>query len=259
MHPILIKFSSLGISIHTYGLMVALGFLAALFWIGYAAKREHLPVQRLTDFFFLMMVTGVIGSRITYILVEWKYFIQNPAEIVQIWKGGLVFYGGVLTCIPVAIWYLKKHQLSFWKIADLFAPALALGHALGRVGCFFAGCCYGKTCPVPKWYSVTFPAHSESLAPAGVPLYPVQLFEAGGEFFLFLFLIWYSRKKAFDGQILLLYLMMYSILRFCLELLRGDAGRGSVLIPQLSTSQFISIILFVASALTYYFRRGRKS
>jgi len=146
-----------------------------------------------------------------YVLTsERERLFQDPFFLFKIWEGGLVFYGGLIASVLVAIWFLKKYRISFWKYADFFAPALALGHAIGRQGCFLAGCCYGRPLLVSAWFSVTFPTNINSLAPAGIPLYSTQLMESLGEFLIFLGLAWGLRRKKFDGQIFILYLMIYA-------------------------------------------------
>ncbi len=260
MHPVLFEIPFLhGVKVHSYGLMVALGFLAALFWIRRQSPREGIPPAKMIDLAFLMLIMALIGSRIAYVFVEWDFFKGNPLAFFRVWEGGLVFYGGLIACIPAAWFYLRRQGLSFWKVADVFMPAVALGHGLGRLGCFAAGCCYGGLCPVNAWYAVSFPGKEGSLAPSGIPLYPVQLMETGAEFAIFLILAWKSRKKAFDGQILLLYLIFYSVLRFGIEFFRGDKERGFVFGDLLSTSQMLSIALLVAAVLVLIYRRGRSS
>jgi phosphatidylglycerol:prolipoprotein diacylglycerol transferase len=260
MHPILFELPILGgIKIHTYGVMVALGFLAALGWIRYQSKKDGLPAAKMLDLAFLMMVAAIVGSRLTFILIEWRYYLQNPIDIFKIWEGGLVFYGGLLACVLTAWFYLKRNKLSFWKVSDVFMPGVALGHALGRLGCFAAGCCYGRTCDPHAWYAVVFPHKPETMAPAGVPLYPTQLVESVAEFALFLILAMVSRKKAFDGQILLLYLIGYSVLRILIELIRGDVERGFIVPNLFSTSQLIGAVLILLAVIVLLFRKGRSS
>jgi len=260
MHPILFEIPIAGgLTVHAYGLMVAIGFLSALVWVRYQSKREGLSPQTMTDFAFWLMIAALVGSRLVFLIVDWRYYWENPLAAFRIWEGGLVFYGGLIACILTAWFYLKRRNLNFWQVADIFMPGVALGHAFGRIGCFLAGCCYGRTCDPHAWYSVVYPLRPESLAPPGIPLYPTQLIESGAEFLVFLFLAWRSRKKAFDGQILLLYLITYAILRGAIELLRGDGERGFVVPGWLSTSQLLSLILLVAALLVLLYRRGRKS
>lgn len=259
MHPVLFELPFVHLKVHSYGLLVALGFLAAMAWIRYQAPRAGLPAGKMLDLAFLMLLVALLGSRLAYLVVEWRHFLKHPGEIVQIWEGGLVFYGGLILCIPAAYYYTRRQGFAFLKVADLFMPGVALGHALGRLGCFLAGCCYGKQCAVGAWYAAIFPSTPGSLAPAGVPLFPTQLMEAASELIIFLLLAWKSRKKGFDGQILLLYLMAYAILRFGIEFLRGDRERGLYFNEAISFSQILSILLFVCALSVLLYRRRRSA
>jgi len=260
MHPVLFEIPVFGgLKIHSYGLMLAVGFLSGIIWIRFQSRREGLSVSKMTDLAFLMILTAIVGSRIVFIFVEWRYYVANPMAVFRIWEGGLVFFGGLIACLLVAWFYMRRHGLSFWKVSDVFMPAVALGHGIGRMGCFLAGCCHGRTCDPHAWYAVVFPAGVGSLAPTGIGLYPTQLIEFVTEILTFLFLAWKSQKKAFDGQILLLYLIIYSILRIVIELFRGDLERGFVISNWISTSQFISLILIVFAIFMLIFRKRRSS
>jgi len=256
MHPVLFTLPG-GVKVHSYGVMVAVGFLAALAWIRYRSPKEGLASAKMLDLAFLMMVAAIVGSRLFFVVVEWRNYLAHPLDILKIWEGGLVFFGGLLACIGCAVWYLKKNKMNFWKVADVFMPGVALGHGFGRLGCFAAGCCHGRTCDPRAWYAVVFPPVPGGLAPPSIPLYPTQLIEAFAEFAIFAVLVLVSRKKAFDGQILLIYLIAYSLLRLFIELLRGDESRGFLIPGLLSTSQFISMILIVAAVLLLVYRKGR--
>ncbi len=258
MHPVLFEIPILGgIKVHSYGLMMALGFLASLAWIRFQAPRVQLPAKKMMDFAFLMIISAIVGSRLVFIFVEWRYYAKHPLDIFKVWEGGLVFFGGLVACMIVAWHYLKKHRFSFWPVSDLFMPAVALGHAVGRLGCFAAGCCHGRQCDPRAWYAVVFPNKVGTLAPPGVPLYPTQLMEAGAEFLMFAYLAWKSQKKAFDGQIFLLYLIIYSVIRISIELFRGDLERGFVIPGIISTSQFIGLVLIIFAIIVLIFRTGR--
>ncbi|MEK7852135.1 MAG: prolipoprotein diacylglyceryl transferase, partial [Deltaproteobacteria bacterium] len=169
-------------------------------------------------------------------------FIENPLEVFKIWKGGLVFYGGFIGALATGIWYVKRHGMPVWKTSDIIAPAIALGQSLGRIGCFSAGCCYGKESTVP--WAVTF-TDLNSLARIGVPLHPTQLYEAVLDFCIFLFLISFRKRKTFDGQLIWLYTLLYAIVRLIVESFRGDP-RGFVG-GMLATSQFIGIVMIPIS------------
>lgn len=255
MHPILFTFPDWlpllgGHSIHIYGVMIALAFLFGMNWVKRESKRVGLNEERVLDLFFYLMIAGLVGSRILYVIQSVPDYWSDPMVIFRVWEGGLVFQGGVMGSLIVAIWYMRKHGLPFFKTSDVFVPALSIGHAMGRLGCFFAGCCYGKAAAgFPL--AIVFPHIAEGIAPAGVPLYPTQLLESAGEVLIFTLLLTYRKKKPFEGAVFLLYLILYSILRGFVEILRGDTVRGFIIEPYLSNGQFISIISIAAAVFLW--------
>jgi phosphatidylglycerol:prolipoprotein diacylglycerol transferase len=263
MHPILFEIPAITIGgwtigplpIRMYGLMIGIGFLLAVLLASRRAKKEGIDPERIMDLGVYLLLAAIVGSRILYVLTTLREFTANPLDVFAIWKGGLVFYGGLMAAVPVGIWYVRKHNLPVWKTADIMAPFIALGHGFGRLGCFFAGCCYGAPCHGPV--CITF-RDSHSLAPLGVPLFPTQLMESAGEFMIFgiLMLLWRHRK--FDGQLFWLYPLFYSILRFIIEFFRGDAERGVYFGGLVSTSQIIAVFMFGFS-LFMLWKLGRKS
>ncbi len=260
MHPILFSIDALHLDIHVYGLMYALGFLAALLWVRYDSPRAGLPLAPMLDLFFYCLIAGTVGSRLLYVIVEEPQLFLTPLEVFKIWKGGLVFYGGLIGALAAGVWFCRRKKLPFWKAADVCAVSLSLGHVFGRIGCFFAGCCYGRQCDTTAWYAVVFPEFEHSIAPPGVPLYPTQLMEALGNLLVFVALVGFRKKKSFDGQVLLLYAILYAFMRGSIEFFRGDESRGYVVEGVLSTSQFISILAIgVALGLWIILRKRQRS
>ena len=256
MHPILFKIGPL--TIHTYGFLVAVGFLIGLGLAARQAKKEGIPSNKIIDLGFYILLAAIIGSRLFFILINFSHYMKNPLDIFKIWEGGLVFYGGVLLAVPVAIWYVKKSALGIWSTADLLAPSIAIGYATGRLGCFSAGCCYGKPAVGLPW-AVTF-TDPQSLAIIGVPLHPTQLYASSGAFIIFLILITLRKYKSFDGQLFFTYLLLYSVLRFIVEFFRGDMNRGFI-IYNISLAQAIGILMFlvaVAGLIVLRKRKGKK-
>ena len=249
MHPILFEIPQIAfgnwtigpIPIRMYGLMIGIGFLLAITFASRRAKKEGIEPDRILDLGVYLLLAAIVGSRLLYVLTDLREFTANPLDIFAIWKGGLVFYGGLLAAVPVGVWYVRKHKLPVWKTADILAPFIALAHGFGRLGCFFAGCCYGAPCNGPVCNTFNDP---HSLAPQGVPLYPTQLMESAGEFLIFgvLMLLWRHRK--YDGQLFWLYPLFYSVLRFIIEFFRGDAIRGVYFGGAISTSQIIAVFMF---------------
>ena len=234
---------------------MAAGFLLGLSLSVKQAKKEGISTSKIIDLGFYILLSALIGSRLFYIVINASHYLKNPLDAFKIWEGGLVFYGGLMLTVPTVLWYVKKNAMGLWSTADLFAPSLAIGHAIGRIGCFYSGCCYGKPAEGLPW-AVIF-TDPQSLALIGVPLHPTQLYESLGEFFIFLLLITIRRHKAFSGQLFMTYIMFYSVLRFIVEFFRGDVARGFIT-PQLSLSQGVSILMFFVAVTGFVILRQRK-
>ena len=243
MHPVLLNLGKF--SLYTYGLFAAMGFLAAIWFATREAKRCGVDHEKIMDLSFYILVAAIVGSRLAYIGTVPDEFLANPLEMFKIWKGGLVFYGGFVGAMLTAIIYLKVKHLPIWKTGDILAPAVALGHCLGRMGCFFAGCCYGKACDLP--WAITFhdPA---SLAPINVPLHPTQLYSSAGNFLIFLILLVVRRYQKFEGQLFWLYVLLYGVTRSFIEMFRGDY-RGGEIMGVLSVSQTVGCSLALVAVV----------
>jgi len=243
MHPILFKIGNL--TVYTYGFFVASGFMTGIWLARKEARRLGHDPEKIMDLCFYILVAAIAGARLFYVVINYRTFLNDPLEIVRLWNGGLVFYGGFIAALLVSVIYLRMHHLSVWKTADILAPSLALGHSIGRIGCFFAGCCYGSVCDLP--WAVTF-THPETLAPMNIPLHPSQLYSSASNLAIFCFLWAYRRRKKFDGQLFWLYVLIYALTRSVIELFRGDF-RGTMLFDMFSVSQCIGIIMAVVSIL----------
>ncbi len=252
MHPIL--FSIGGLTIHTYGFLIAVGFLSAVFIIRRLSRKVGLPEDKMVDFAFWMLLWGMVGSRILFVITRWdEVYSQDFFAIFKLWEGGLVFYGGLIAGLVYAITFVRKNNISFWKAGDVMMPALTLAQMFGRFGCFAAGCCYGK--PTESGWGVIF-TQSDLVDPIfrGVHLHPTQLYDATGLLVLFLGQLWVFSRKKTDGQVFLTYLMAYPIMRSIVEIFRGDSIRGFVIDGILSTSQFISILVFLLAVYLLWMR-----
>jgi phosphatidylglycerol:prolipoprotein diacylglycerol transferase len=244
VYPLLLKFAP--VSIHTYGLMIAVGFFAALTAVRRLSSRIGLDPERMADFVFWFMVVGLLGARTLYVMTRWEDFSVDPLAIFRIWEGGLVFYGGPLAVIPFAVWLLRKNRISVWNGVDIFLPALTISHAFGRLGCVAAGCCYGKVTDLP--WGIRLSSELVDLSHRGVPLHPVQLYEAFLLLILFAGLVWLFPRRKFEGQVGLVYLFAYPVIRGFTEEFRGDVVRGFVIDGVLSTSQAISIVFILIAS-----------
>jgi phosphatidylglycerol:prolipoprotein diacylglycerol transferase len=238
MYPILFKIGPL--TVHTYGVMLAAAFFLALALAVRQARKEGIVPEKVVDLGLYLLVAAIVGSRILFILTDLQYYIEHPLKIFFVWEGGLVFFGGLILAIPLGIYYIKKNNLPLWKVADIAAPSIAIAQAVGRLGCFSAGCCYGRPTDIP--WAVTF-RDPDSLARLNVPLHPTQIYESLGTFLIFLFLIIIRKRKSFDGQLFWLYVLLYSFIRFFIEFYRGDEIRGMLFGGPLSTSQGIGLSL----------------
>lgn len=251
-------------SLPTYGFLVALGVLVGLLISVRNSEKEGINPDTAWNFGIWVVVAGIVGAKILYIINEWDTYAAHPREIFSFstLQAGGVFSGGLIGSFIVAAWYLRKHKMPALATCDAFAPGLAMGHAIGRLGCFAAGCCYGK--PTSHWWGVTFTnplAASLVGTPLNQALEPTQLFESAVEFIIFFILMAIFRRKKFDGQVLGAYLFLYGIARFFLEFIRDDPGRGSV--GPISGTQLISICLVIGGGVIWYLRpapwRGKNS
>ena len=241
MHPILLKLGPL--TIYSYGVMLVIAFLTSAWLAQRATLRlppayRAIPPEQILDAFSAMLLGGILGGRLLYILLYWDMFRREPMEMLAIWHGGLVWYGGFLGGGLAGVLSLRAKRLDVLAAADQLAPFLALGHAIGRVGCFLNGCCYGK--PTTSWGGVTFPS-------SATPVIPTQVIEALGLLFLYALLSALQRRSARGpkrqpGGVFGWYLVLYAVLRFLMEFLRGDQ---TPLWLELTLQQLISIGLFV--------------
>jgi phosphatidylglycerol:prolipoprotein diacylglycerol transferase len=246
----------------TYGFLVALGVLVGL-WISVRnSEKEGINPDHAWNFGIVIVLSGILGAKILYIINDWSTYAAHPREIFTLstLQAGGVFSGGLIAALIAAIWYIRRHHMPALTTCDAFAPGLALGHAIGRVGCFAAGCCFGK--PTTHFWGVTFTnplAASLVGTPLNVPLQPTQLFESAVELANFFILMWVLKRRKFEGQVFGLYLMLYGVARYFLEFIRDDPGRGSVFGGVMSGTQLISIFLVIGGGIIWWLRPGMKA
>lgn len=236
-------------TVYTYGLMIAIGILAAFYVAEKRGPKLGLDTSHLEKMTLTVLLFGFLFSKILYAITRWHEIIVDPAILWSLSEGWVV-YGGILGGLFGGLVYCRLNHLNFLAWFDFLIPEVALAQGFGRIGCFFAGCCYGIQVP----WGVVFPA--DSLAPAGVPLLPTQLISSLFDFALFGFLLWVAAHKKFNGEVGAWYLILYSLGRFILEFYRGDLVRGAV--GTLSTSQFISIFTLVLGILLLVMPRFKK-
>jgi phosphatidylglycerol:prolipoprotein diacylglycerol transferase len=249
MFPTIIKLGP--IAIRTYGLLVAVGLFAGLQYILKRRQKDGITEEQIFDLILYVIVAGLVGARITYVLFNWSFYAQHLGEIFKVWEGGLVYYGGLISGALMVLGYVRLHPgIKLWPLADVIAPALALGHFFGRLGCFFAGCCYGLPCNLP--WAVRF-TNNDSFAPLNISLHPTQLYEAIGNISIFIILDRLYGKRHVDGTVFTVYLFLYGLMRFMIEFLRGDE-RGAFFF-HFSPSQVFSLCLIAVSVIILWFRR----
>jgi len=216
MHPVLFHIGNF--AVHTYGALVALGFVVGLTLAARRAKQAGVNPDIISNLGVWVIVAGMLGGKLFHVIFFWNEFVAGwrAAGLASL-REGFVFYGGFIAASATVIGYCRYHRLPTWTVADVFAPCVALGHALGRLGCFFNGCCYGKTCDLP--WAVRFPPPHEM---AGLPVHPTQLYEVAGNLALFGGLSWWRPREKFPGQVWWGYVLGYGVLRFAVEFSRGD-------------------------------------
>src|SRR6476660_6032800 len=227
----------------TYGFLVAMGVLIGL-WISVRnSARQGIDPEKAWNLGILVVLCGIVGAKVLYVVYDWNTYPHwTDIFSVSTLQAGGVFSGGLIAALVAAAWYIRRNHMPALGTCDAFAPGLALGHAIGRVGCFAAGCCFGK--PTNHFWGVTFTnpiANQNSYTPLGIPLEPTQLFEAAVELANFFILMRIFQRKKFDGQVLAAYFILYGVARYFLEFIRDDPGRGEVFGGIMTGTQLISI------------------
>lgn len=252
MKPILLSFGN--INVYSYGFMIAVGILAAVYYMDKRAPKYGMDGDSAFSMALCAMISGIAGAKLLYLLMVLPQLISDPSSITMYLRSGFVVFGGIICGILSCLLLARYKKWDFYKYFDLFMPSIALAQGFGRIGCFMAGCCYGKH--TDSFFSVTFPENAYSLAPAGTPLIPTQLISSGLDFINCIVLTMYARHSTRDGKVGGLYLILYSIGRFFLEFLRGD-DRGAI--GMLSTSQFISLLSLTVGLIIFLVPFNNKS
>jgi len=247
--------------INTYGVFLALAFLCAILIAVRLARRDGLPGEKIYDLSLWMLLAGLIGSKILMLFTEPEYR-DNPSQFLSLdfLRSGGVFYGGLLGAVLAGYFLMKRYKLPWWKTADACAPGIAVANFFGRQGCFAAGCCWGKPTTLPWGVKFTEKGHEITGVPIDAYLHPTQLYESFAMLLVFFFVLWLHKRKRFDGQVILAYALLYSIIRFAIEFVRDDP-RGDVFgltsLTGLSTSQLISLVIGIWALILLIRRRRR--
>jgi phosphatidylglycerol---prolipoprotein diacylglyceryl transferase len=244
MHPILFEIG--GFPVYTYGLLLAAAYLLGLQFAVVRGRKRGLNPNQIMDLGIWIIVSALVGAKLMLVVVERDKFGWHWQELLNLFRSAGVFYGGLIAAVSVALWYMWRHKMPTWTVTDVFAPGIALGHVVGRLGCLFAGCCFGKPTTMP--WGITFNdkfAAQNAGTTLGIPLHPTQLYEAGAELLILAVLLLTERKgRPFPGRTFWSYMFLYGVSRFAIEFYRGDSrGTIDLLSMSLSTSQFISLLI----------------
>ncbi|MCX7972981.1 MAG: prolipoprotein diacylglyceryl transferase [Candidatus Aminicenantes bacterium] len=264
MLPILLKIGPF--TIHTYGVMMAIGVGLALWFILIHARKQGINIKILADGAFYTLLISLVGAKLVLLAAHFSEYISSPAALLSLARSGGVFQGGLTFGLVFALWYFHRYRIPTWKTADIISPGLALGHGFGRLGCFSASCCYGRPSGLP--WSVTFTnpySHELTGVPLDLALHPVQLYEAGLNFLNFLILWLILKKKNFNGQVFAFYIINYSLIRYFTEFYRGDHSSQTFLIltsspyTSLSFPQLFCLLGLIAGITLFFILRSRRS
>jgi phosphatidylglycerol:prolipoprotein diacylglycerol transferase len=246
MHPILFEFGE--IKIYSYGFLIAVGALCGIIYMAKRGKKElGLTFDQVNSLFLFIFLAAFVGGKVFLFFESPSIYLEHPQRLFT--GKGFVFYGSFLFAIPTMLWFFRKHKIPTYAMLDIMAVTTCLVHIFGRLGCFMAGCCYGK--PTDFLFGVTFTDATCDADPKGIPLHPTQLYEAGYIFLVLLVVLYFRSRRAFYGQLFLMYLILYAAGRFVLEYFRGDAGRGFIVDGWISHSQFIALCIMVVVMYVY--------
>ena len=242
-----------GVRVPTYGILVAVAFLVALSITARLARRAGIDHEKVLNLGIYCAMAGILGAKVAMLLADFDYYRSDPSLIFSLatLQAAGIFYGGLIAALLVAYFYLRRHGLPVLGTADLFAPGIAIGHAIGRLGCFAAGCCWGKECHLPWAVTFTRPEASDLTGvPLNTPLHPTQLYEALAEIAIFTFLYRRIARPHQPGSIIGLYLVLYSMVRFAVDFLRRQ-DQGNPFGGPFTTAQWISLALIALAAIVW--------
>jgi len=239
--------------IYWYGVFTALGFMAAFWTAGRRAMKIGVSPESIMNLAPFIIGGAVVGARLLYVFTYWdKEFADKPlTEIFMLRRSGLVYYGGLIGASLATIFYCRYQKLALWRIADITAPSIALGHAFGRIGCLMTGCCYGKDTNVP--WAICFPHDHWT---EGHPVHPTQIYESAANFAFYAGLAWVFKNRRFEGQVFALYLIGYAILRSTIEGFRGDYTPREMF-AGLTPGQLVSIGTATTGVILWFWHSHR--
>lgn len=248
MHPEL--FSIGDFTIHTYGFMIMIGATLGFFYMTHVAKRD-LGIERdqIQNLAIMVIVAAFVGGKLFFYLENPRFYFSSWENMQRNFRTGFVFYGSLIFAVPLIVWYFRKEKWPLWPLMDRLAVTACIIHGLGRIGCFFAGCCHGTPTDMP--WGVTFTDPVSQAEPLNTALHPTQLYSAGLIFGIMILLLMLRRHKRFEGQLFFIYIILYALGRGIIEFFRGDEERGYIIDGVLSHSQFISLIVIAVTGWAY--------
>ncbi|HUJ30939.1 MAG TPA: prolipoprotein diacylglyceryl transferase [Candidatus Acidoferrum sp.] len=253
MHPILFQLGSF--TIYTYGVLVAAGVVLGLLYSRRQASRVGLDPEKVWNMGIYTILAALVLAKVWLVFSAWDYYMAHPREIFSIatFQSGGTFYGGIVGAAVTIVLYAYVQKMPFLSVLDVCSAGLPLGHAIGRLGCFFAGCCYGKPTTMPWGVTFTNPTAAQIAGtPLDVRVHPTQLYEAAAEFLNFLILVWLGSRQRFKGQILGTYFLLYGVERGTIEFFRGDPGRTMLFHDSVSLMQLASVGLILIGGFLWY-------
>ena len=246
MYPILFEIGHF--TLRTYGVVVAIAFFVAFFLLYKEAKRKNFYPDKILDIELLMLISGIIGARALHVLVNLNYYGENLGTILLVWKGGLAFHGGMILAFAVCWVFIVRNRMPLWKTADFIVPYVALGHSIGRIGCFLNGCCFGKPATA-GFLGVIFPGET-------ICRYPTQLYASLALLGIFVILKFASERAPFSGFVLIVYFWLFGLQRFVIGFLRGD---NPTYIFGLTIPQLISVFIIALGIFLFFLLRNKKA
>ncbi len=258
LHPRLLQFGHF--TLYTYGALAAIGLIAGLTLIVWLAKRDGINEENTWNMGMVSIIAGVMGAKLLLVINDWPYYSLHPREIfsLNIFQAGGVYSGGLIAATIAGMLFARWKHMPFLRTLDAFAPGIAFGHAIGRLGCFAAGCCYGTPTDVPWGVTFTDPVAKALVgAPLNVRTHPTQIYEFLANMAIFAVLIWIGRHRKFAGQVWGTYFFLYGIARFFIEFYRDDPERGSVFGGLITLTQLIAVLLVITGGIFWMQRSGK--
>jgi phosphatidylglycerol:prolipoprotein diacylglycerol transferase len=259
MFPILMRIGSF--TLHTYGLLVATGFLVGIYTARHFARKFGLDAEKVFNVAVYLAIAAIVGAKLFLVIQDWRYYLHDPGSLFS-WgflQSAGIFYGGLILALATLTIYVWRQKMPWLGVGDAIVPGVAIGHSIGRLGCFSAGCCWGKA--TTGWWGITFTnayAHATVGVPLNVPLYPTQLIESFCELMIFLMLWRMAKRRSFEGQLTATYLISYGVVRFLVDFLRSYEPQAMLFHGLMTDAQLTSLFM-IAFAIGIWALRAQRA